>query len=243
MTKTVFVTGGSRGIGRAICVAFAKSGCNVVLNYRNNDAEALVTKSSVESYGVKCQLLKFDVSNPDEVETQLTAWINDNKETSIDILVNNAGIRDDALLMWMTDVQWKGVMSTNLDSFFHVTRKLIGPMLSNRFGRIINIVSLSGLKGMAGQTNYSAAKAGLIGATKALAQEVAKRGVTVNAIAPGFIETEMTKDLDTKALSAIVPMKRFGKPEEVAETALFLASPGAAYITGEVINISGGLHT
>lgn len=243
MTNTVFVTGGSRGIGRAICVAFAKSGRNVVLNYRNNDAEAMVTKGLVESFGVKCQLLKFDVSNPDEVEKQLSAWINDNKETPIDILVNNAGIRDDALLMWMTDAQWKGVLSTNLDSFFHVTRKLIGPMLSNRFGRIINIVSLSGLKGMPGQTNYSAAKAGLIGATKALAQEVAKRGVTVNAIAPGFIETEMTKDLDTKALSAIVPMKRFGKPEEVAETALFLASSGAAYITGEVINISGGLHT
>jgi 3-oxoacyl-[acyl-carrier protein] reductase len=157
--------------------------------------------------------------------------------------VNNAGIREDNLLMWMSEPQWKNVLATNLDSFYYVTRHIVGPMLAKRYGRIVNIVSLSGIKGMAGQTNYSAAKAGLIGATKALAQEVARRGVTVNALAPGFIETEMTQGLDEKTLSAMVPMKRFGKAEEVAEAVAFFASPASSYITGEVLNINGGLYS
>jgi 3-oxoacyl-[acyl-carrier protein] reductase len=242
MNKAVFVTGGSRGIGRAICVAFAKQGRDVVINFKSNEAEALITKSLVEAEGVRCYLLPFDVSDAAEVEKKISTWQEDHKDVFIEVLVNNAGIREDSLLLWMQDSQWRNVISTNLDSFFYVTKNLLGPMLANRSGRVINIVSLSGIKGLAGQANYSAAKAGVIGATKALAQEVAKRGVTVNAVAPGFIETEMTKDLDQHALAAIVPMKRFGKAEEVAEAVLFFASSGASYITGEVLNINGGLH-
>jgi len=237
------VTGGSRGIGRAVCIKLAQQGYNILLNYRSNDEEANKTKASVEALGVVCELLKFDVSNKEQVDELLASWIETNKEKTIQVLVNNAGVREDGLLMWMTDVQWRNVLSTNLDSFYYITRHVINQMLTKRYGRIINMVSLSGLKGMAGQTNYSAAKAGLIGATKALAQEVARRGVTVNAIAPGFIETEMTVGLDEKMLSSLVPMKRFGKPEEVAEAVAFFASPASSYITGDVINVNGGLYS
>ena len=238
-----FVTGGSRGIGRAVCVGLAEQGFHILLNYHSNDEQANVTRLLIEAKGVNCELLKFDVSNKEQVDEVLPAWIENNKDKTIQVLVNNAGVRDDGLLMWMTDVQWSKVLSTNLDSFYYVTRHVISQMLAKRYGRIINMVSLSGLKGMAGQTNYSAAKAGLIGATKALAQEVARRGVTVNAVAPGFIETEMTEGLDEKALSAIVPMKRFGKAEEVAAVVTFFASPAASYITGDVINVNGGLYS
>ncbi len=237
------VTGGSRGIGRAVCIRLAQQGFNILLNYRSNDEEAGKTRILVEAAGVSCELLKFDVSDKTDTDTILAGWIENNKEKIIEVLVNNAGVREDGLLMWMTDVQWKNVISTNLDSFYYVTRHVVNQMLSKRYGRIINMVSLSGLKGMAGQTNYSAAKAGLIGATKALAQEVARRGVTVNAVAPGFIETEMTEGLDEKTLAAIVPMKRFGKPEEIAEVVAFLSSPASSYITGEVINVNGGLYS
>lgn len=237
------VTGGSRGIGKAICIRLAKQGYNILLNYRSNDEEANKTSALIEATGVTCELLKFDVSDKAAADSVLAGWIESNKEKVIEVLVNNAGIREDGLLMWMTDVQWKNVISTNLDSFYYVTRHVVNQMLTKRYGRIVNMVSLSGLKGMAGQTNYSAAKAGLIGATKALAQEIARRGVTVNAVAPGFIETEMTEGLDEKTLSAIVPMKRFGKPEEVAEVVAFLSSPASSYITGEVINVNGGLYS
>jgi 3-oxoacyl-[acyl-carrier protein] reductase len=159
------------------------------------------------------------------------------------VLVNNAGIRQDALMIWMTDEQWRNVLGSSLDAFYYVTRHIISGMLANRYGRIVNVVSLSGLKGMAGQTNYSAAKAGVIGATKALAQEVARRGVTVNAVAPGFIRTDMTGDLNETELKPLIPMKRFGEPEEVADAVVFLASSKAAYITGEVLSINGGLYS
>jgi 3-oxoacyl-[acyl-carrier protein] reductase len=241
--KYALVTGGSRGIGRAVFIKLAKMEFNILLNYRSNDEEAQKTKELIEAEGVTCEILKFDVSDKQQTDEILEGWIAANKDKTIEVLVNNAGVREDNLLMWMSELQWRNVLSTNLDSFYYVTRHIVGLMLAKRFGRIINIVSLSGIKGMAGQTNYSAAKAGLIGATKALAQEVARRGVTVNALAPGFIETEMTRGLDEKTLSAMVPMKRFGKAEEVAEAVAFFASPGSSYITGEVLNINGGLYS
>jgi len=158
-------------------------------------------------------------------------------------LVNNAGIRDDSLMAWMAEEQWDNVLKTNLDSFFYVTRLVLNGMIAQKYGRIINVVSLSGLKGLAGQTNYSAAKAGVIGATKALAQEVARQGITVNALAPGFIKTDMTEGLDEKELKAMIPAKRFGLPDEVAAAAAFFASPESSYITGQVLSINGGLYT
>jgi 3-oxoacyl-[acyl-carrier protein] reductase len=238
----VLVTGGSRGIGRAICIAFAKAGYPVIINYLSNEQAALETKKLVEEAGSIAELLPFDVSNREEIENALRNWEDTHSDDNISVLINNAGIRDDALMIFMQNEQWNKVIDTNLNSFFYITRRLLKGMVTKRFGRIINIVSLSGLKGLPGQTNYSAAKAGVIGATKALALEVAARKVTVNAIAPGFIETDMTKDLDTEALIKMIPAGRFGKVEEVADLALFLASERASYITGQVISVNGGLY-
>jgi 3-oxoacyl-[acyl-carrier protein] reductase len=173
----------------------------------------------------------------------MSNWADQHKEEYIEVLINNAGIRKDVLMIWMEDSHWKDVLDTNLDGFFYVTRALLKNMLVNKYGRIINIVSLSGLKGLPGQVNYSAAKAAVIGATKALAQEVGKKNVTVNAVAPGFIRTDMTKDLDENALKGMIPLNRFGTPEEVAEVISFLSSEKSSYITGEVISVNGGLYT
>ncbi|MBK8242994.1 MAG: 3-oxoacyl-ACP reductase FabG [Saprospiraceae bacterium] len=241
--KYALITGGSRGIGRAVCYKLAEMKYHILLNYINNDDEAQITKEQIMLKGVKCELIKFDVSDKEACEQILGTWIENNKESTIEVLVNNAGKRQDNLFVWMTDLQWKEVISTSLDSFFYVTRLVLNKMVHQRYGRIINMASLSGLKGNAGQTNYSAAKAGLIGATKALAQEVARRGVTVNVVAPGFIRTDMTQDLNEKQLSDIIPMRRFGTPEEVAEVVGFLASPGASYISGEVISVNGALYS
>ncbi len=244
MEKYALVTGGSRGIGRSICVKLAEMGYHILINYKSNEAEALSTKSLCEAKQVKAEILQFDVSSKNEIEHTLGQWIESaGKDKVIEVLVNNAGIRQDTLLSFMSDEQWNTVLDTSLQGMFYVTRMVLNPMLMNRYGRIVNIVSLSGLKGMAGQVNYSAAKAGMIGATKALAQEIAKRNVTVNAVAPGFVSSDMTADLDAVELSKMIPMKRFGKPEEVADLVGFLASVNAAYITGQVVSINGGLYT
>lgn len=239
--KYALVTGGSRGIGRAICTALAAKGYPVIINYASNEAAANETKALIEANGGTAELLPFDVSDEVSVDKALEGWADNHPDDYVGILVNNAGIRQDAMMIFMQNAQWRNVLDTSVNGFFFVTRRVLKDMLIKREGRIVNIVSLSGLKGMPGQTNYSAAKAAVIGATKALAQEVAPRKVTVNAIAPGFIMTDMTKDLDEAELKKNIPLGRFGKPEEVASLVSFLTSDEAAYITGEVISINGGV--
>ena len=241
--KFALVTGGSRGIGRAVCIKLAGMGYNVLINYKSNEEEANNTLALVKEKGVDGEIIQFDVSDKAAIMSKLGDWMEANTDKVIEVLVNNAGIRDDGLMMWMKDEQWDSVIKTNLDGFFYVTRLVVNSMLMKKYGRIINIVSLSGLKGLPGQTNYSAAKAGVIGATKALAQEIGRKGITVNAVAPGFIKTDMTEGLNEAELKNMVPLKRFGTPEEVAHTVGFLATEGAAYITGEVISVNGGLYS
>lgn len=242
-SKFALITGGSRGIGRAICIQLAKdSEYQILINYHQNREAAITTLNEVEAAGGKGQLIQFDVANLENVQKALNHWHQKHPEAIIEVLVNNAGITDDGLFMWMKPQQWDNVIQTSLNGFFNVTHLLLQKMLLNRYGRIINIVSISGLKGVAGQTNYSAAKGAIIAATKSLSQEVAKRNVTVNAVAPGFIQTDLTSDLDEKSLKTNIPANRFGKPEEVAHLVSFLASNKASYITGEIISITGGIH-
>lgn len=243
MGKTVLVTGGSRGIGRAICLKMASLGYYILINYKGNKAAANETLEQVKALGAEGEIIQFDVQDKVQVKAVLGAWIEKEKEKPIEILVNNAGIKDDTLMLWMKDEQWESVLDTSLGGFFYVTREVLNGMLLRKSGRIVNVVSLSGLKGMAGQTNYSAAKAGVIGATKALAQEIGKRGITVNAVAPGFIATDMTEGLNEKELKTMIPVQRFGQPEEVAHAVAFLASPESGYITGVVLSVNGGLYT
>ena len=237
------ITGGSRGIGKAIALELARRGMPVIINYLKNIEAAEQAKAEIQALGVKAELMKFDTANPEAIENALEQWAETHPDDYIQVLVNNAGIRRDNLMIFMQDEEWHQVLDTTLNGFFYLTRRLLKDMLTHRNGRVINVTSLSGIKGLPGQANYSAAKAAVIGATKALAQEVAQRKVTVNAVAPGFIDTDMTKDLDVSELKKLVPMRRFGKPEEVASLVGFLASPEAAYITGQVISINGGLYT
>ena len=242
--KCAIITGGSRGIGRAICEKLAvDSPSHILINYQSNEQAAQETLESVQRLGGTGQLLHFDVTDKEQTERVLSQWQEANKEAQVEVIVNNAGITRDGLFMWMPYEEWDKVLKTTLDGFYHVTHFFLQKMLRQRTGRIINVASVSGVKGTAGQVNYSAAKGALVAATKALAQEVAKRNITVNAVAPGFIQTDMTAELDEKELSKLIPMGRFGKVQEVAELVSFLASEKASYITGEVIHINGGIYS
>jgi 3-oxoacyl-[acyl-carrier protein] reductase len=237
------VTGGSRGIGKAICLRLADMGYNIIINYTSNDEEALKTQALIKEKGVDAQLMKFDVSVTADADTHIETWIKEHTEDTISVLVNNAGIRKDNLLVFISPEDWHRVLNITVDGFYNVTRHVVKSMLSKRKGRIVNIVSLSGLKGMPGQTNYSASKGAIIAATKALAQEVGKRGITVNAVAPGFIKTDMTQDINEADYKAMVPMNRFGEPEEVAGVVAFLVGKDSSYVTGQVISVNGGLYS
>lgn len=235
------VTGASRGIGRAIAERLARDGYTVLINYQSNTSAAEATKEAIEVSGGKAELLPFDVSDGKAIETALMSWEEAHPGEHISVLVNNAGIRRDGLMVFMSEEDWHDVLRTTTEGFYYITHHLIGGMIRARKGRIVNITSISGVTGLPGQANYSAAKAALIGATKALSKEVAARKVTVNAVAPGFIATDMTADLDEAELKKTIPAGRFGQPEEVAALVGFLCSDEAAYITGQVINIAGGM--
>lgn len=242
--KCALVTGGSRGIGSAICKKLATDTTyHILINYQFNTVAAEQTLEEVKALGASAEIIKFNVADADEVKSVLTQWQEANPEAIVEAIVNNAGITKDGLFMWMTSEDWSNVINTSLNGFFNVTNFFIQKMLRNKYGRIVNMVSVSGVKGTAGQTNYSAAKGALVAATKALAQEVAKRNITVNAVAPGFIKTDMTSNLDEKELIKMVPVNRFGEAEEVADLVSFLVSRKSSYITGEVININGGIYS
>jgi 3-oxoacyl-[acyl-carrier protein] reductase len=239
--RFALVTGASRGIGRATAVALANNGCHVLVNYRTRQEDAAETLDQTQRHGGTGELQAFDVADAAACERAIASALH--AHGRIDILVNNAGVRQDALLVFMTPEQWGGVIATNLTSFYNLTRPVVKQMVLNRWGRIVTVASTSGQTGVAGQVNYSAAKAGLIGASRSLAHEVAKRNVTVNVLAPGFIETDMTGDLPREQILPMIPAGRFGKPEEVAAATVFLCSESAAYITGAVLNINGGAYT
>ena len=240
MSNYALVTGGSRGIGRAIAVRLAQDGYRVLINYASNDEEAQTT---LKLCGGQGELLRFDVSDFQQTRNALNEWQTQHDGEYISVVVNNAGIRRDSVLALMPEADWHRVLDITLSGFYNVTQPLLPAMQLHKFGRIINMASVSGLKGLPGQTNYSAAKGGIIAATKALAQEVARRGITVNAVAPGFIKTDMTEGLDEAALKKLIPANRFGMPEEVADLVAFLVSPNAGYITGNVVSINGGMYT
>lgn len=240
--KVALVTGGSRGIGRAIALKLAENGADVAINYAGNTAAAEEVKAAIEQMGRKALLIQCSVADTDGVQAMVNQVV---KELGrLDILVNNAGITRDGLLMRMKEADWDDVMNTNLKGVYNCSKAVMRIMMKQKSGRIVNMASVVGEMGNAGQANYAAAKAGVIGFTKSLAKEVASRGITVNAIAPGFIATDMTRVLsdDQKAeMARTIPLGRAGQPEDVANAVLFLASEGAAYITGQVLNVDGGM--
>ncbi len=240
--KNALVTGGSRGIGKAIVLKLAAEGLYVVINYRSNHKEAQKVLEEVKSNGGDGELLPFDVSDSKQVEEILGTWM-ETKHERIDILVNNAGITKDDLMVFMTDEEWNKVIETNQNSFFYVTRQVLKGMIVNKYGRIINIVSISGQKGHPGQVNYSASKGAVIAASKSLAMEVGKKKITVNCVAPGFIKTDMTDDINEKEWKKLIPLQRFGEVDEVAGLVRFLVSDEAAYITGQTIGVNGGMYS
>ena len=239
--KYALVTGGSRGIGRNICFKLAQLGYNILVNYVSNEEEAMKTLEEVRNLGADGEILKFNVADREACAAAIEDWEGRHPGEYIEVLVNNAGIRKDNLLLRMSGQDWDSVIGTHLGGFYNVTKPVIRQMLGKRHGRIINMASLSGLKGVPGQANYAAAKGGLIAATRSLANEVGRKGITVNAVAPGFIRTDMTEDLNEAELRKNIPLNRFGEAEEVADLVAFLASEKAAYITGECISINGGL--
>ena len=240
MARRVLVTGASRGIGRAIALELASQGYEIALNFRARRADAEATLGSITLAGGEARLLPFDVGNREETEVALLKDVENNG--AYHGVICNAGIHADAAFPAMNPDQWDRVLGTNLDGFYNVLRPLIMPMIKTRSGgRIVTITSASGMMGNRGQVNYSASKAGLIGATRSLALELAKRQITVNSVAPGLIETEMTENLAKEEVEQLIPMKRMGRPEEVAGVVSFLFSESASYITGEVISVNGGL--
>lgn len=241
--KVALVTGGSRGIGKAVSLKLAEDGYHVLVNYRSNVTEADDTLEKIRKAGGEGELMQCDVSDPVQVKKVLDEWHEANRECYIEVLVNNAGLNKDNLMVFMSDDEWKDVIATNQHSFFYVTRHLLQDMLVHKRGQIVNVVSLSGQKGLSGQVNYAASKGAVIAATKSLAMEVGKKNVRVNAVSPGFISTDMTATLDVKELSKMVPLRRFGTPEEVAEVVSFLVSDKASYITGEIISVNGGMFS
>jgi 3-oxoacyl-[acyl-carrier protein] reductase len=237
--RAALVTGGSRGIGRAVSLRLANDGYHVIINYRGNKKEAENTCEAVENAGGSCELCPFDITDRKAVAEAIEEMT---QKHTIHVLVLSAGIRQDELLIFMSDDQWDSVLNTNLSSFYAVVKPVVRHMMLNRTGRIIAISSTSGESGLAGQVNYSAAKAGLVGAVKALARECAKRDVLVNAVTPGFIATDMTENVNEKKLLQNVPLNRAGTPEEVAAAVSFFASDDASYITGQVIGVNGGVY-
>jgi 3-oxoacyl-[acyl-carrier protein] reductase len=237
--RIALVTGGGRGIGAAVCESLAGDGFDIWLNYRRDHEAAEGTAARVREAGGACRLVRFDVSDPVGAGAGLEPLLE--QETPF-VLVNNAGLARDALMVWMSFEEWRDVLAVNLDGFFHVTKLVLRAMLGRREGRIVNVASTSGQMGLPGQVSYAAAKAGLMGATRTLAREVARRNVLVNAVAPGFIETEMTGDLPLEAVLPMIPAGRLGRPEEVAEAVRFLCSDAASYITGQVISVNGGVY-
>ncbi|MBC7487723.1 MAG: 3-oxoacyl-ACP reductase FabG [Cytophagaceae bacterium] len=241
--KFALVTGGSRGIGREVCLELAEMGFDILVNYQGNKTEADKTVVLIQEKGRQAEAIQFNVAVGAEVEGKLTAWKVANPKATIEVLVNNAGIRKDNLFFWMSDEEWDSVLDVSLRGFYNVTKFIVKDMLSMKRGNIVNVVSLSGIKGMPGQVNYSAAKGAVIAATKSLAQEVGRRGIRVNAVAPGFIATDMTENINEAEFKKMIPLNRFGEAKEVSSVVGFLVSPKAAYITGEVISINGGLYT
>lgn len=241
--RYALVTGGSKGIGRAACMKLSEMGYPVLINYFHSEDAAKETLQMIQNAGNTAELMCFDVADGKSVDKALEKWKEAHSDDYIAVLVNNAGIRRDDLMIFMNDENWHDVINTTVNGFFYVTRRLLKDMMTKRWGRIVTVASLSGIKGLPGQTNYSAAKAAVIGASKALAQEVASRKITVNVVAPGFIKTDMTKDLDEDTLKKQIPCGRFGNAQEVAAVIGFLASEDCSYTTGNVISINGGLYT